>query len=192
MVMGGDVRYMAPKYKAVAKLFGIPPEGLLGADTELGRWVRTRNALVRVGDLLFVHAGVSAPVASSKVDLAELNGTIRSVLGVPPTKIKDARNLALSWGYLGPLWYRGYFREFAVSFGPPPTVAELDQILENLGARTIVVGHTKVKRVTAMFGKRRVLAIDIPWTNVDNVRGILVTGDRIEVIDVRGRRSPLE
>lgn len=192
MVMGGDVRYMAPKYKTVAKLLGIPPEGLLGADTELGRWLRTRNALVRVGDLLFVHAGVSSPVASSKVDLENLNGEIRSVLGIPPTKIKDARRLALTWGHLGPLWYRGYFKEFAVSFGPTPTPAALDRILENLGARTIVVGHTQVERVTTMFGRRRVLAIDIPWTNVDNVRGILVTGDQIVAIDVRGKQSPLK
>jgi hypothetical protein len=190
MVMGGDIRYTAQKYKDTAKLFGLPCEGLLGADTELGRWLRSRNALVRVGDLLFVHAGVSASVASQKVDLQELNARIRTVLGIPPTQIKDRSVLLLAWGAAGPLWYRGYFKEHSLMFGPVPTVAALDGILRNLGASSIVVGHTQVPRVTKMFG-RRVLAIDTPWTNVDTVQGILVTGDKIQVVDVRGKRTKL-
>ncbi len=191
MFMAGDVRYAAPKYKEVAGLLGLPCEGLLGADTELGRWLRTRNALVRVGDLLFVHAGVSAAVASQKVDYEKLNRGIRSVLGVPPTQIKDQRLAILAWGATGPLWYRGYFKEHALLFGPPPSVQALDGILRNLGARSIVIGHTQVARVTEMFGRRRVLAIDTPWTNVETVQGILVTGDKIQVVDVRGKRTGL-
>ena len=167
------------------------PARLLGADTELGRWLRTRNALVRVGDLLFVHAGVSATVASQKVDFEKLNRGIRSVLGVPPTQIKDQGLAILAWGAAGPLWYRGYFKEHALLFGPPPTVQALDAVLRNLGARSIVIGHTQVARVTAMFGKRRVLAIDTPWTHVETVQGILVTGDKIQVVDVRGKRTGL-
>ena len=76
-------------------------------------------------------------------------------------------------------------------FGPPPSVQALDGILKNLGARSIVIGHTQVARVTEMFGRRRVLAIDTPWTNVENVQGILVTGDKIQVVDVQGRRTRL-
>lgn len=193
MMMGGDVRYTAPKYKAVAKLFGIPCEGLVGADTEIGRFLRSRNAVVRVGKLLFVHGGISAPVAAArKVDIERLNELMRSVLGVPPTKIDNQMLLSLVWGRAGPFWYRGYFREFTLDFGPPPSVSTLDEILANLGAKTIVIGHTKVKKVTPMFGKRRVLPIDIPWTNVDKVRGILVRGERIDVVDVRGKRTELK
>ncbi|MCH6573088.1 MAG: TonB-dependent receptor plug domain-containing protein, partial [Proteobacteria bacterium] len=78
-----------------------------------------------------------------------------------------------------------HFEGFARGFGPRPSVSTLDEILANLGAKTIVIGHTKVKKVAPMFGKRRVLPIDIPWTDVDAVRGILVRGDRI----LRRRRT---
>jgi len=189
MIMAGDVRYMAPKYKRVAALFGIPPRGIVGADTEIGRWMRAQNSLTRVGDYLFVHAGVSPPLAPGKVDLAGLNVAIRSVLGTPPLEIQDKTLQAIAWGTQGPLWYRGYFKEWSLSFGPTPTSDQMDAILKNLGAKTIVIGHTKVAQVTAIYDKRRVLAIDVPWTDAKKVRGLLVQGDRIDVVDVNGKRT---
>ena len=48
---------------------------------------------------------------------------------------------------------------------------------------------TKVAQVTAIYDKRRVLAIDVPWTDAKKVRGLLVQGDRIDVVDVNGKRT---
>ena len=195
MMMGGDVRYTAPKYKIVAGMLGVPVPGLLGLDTELGRWLRSRNTLVRIGDMLFVHAGVSPSLSKTKIDLEAVNADIRRVVGKRPDTIKDKRLLGLAWHPHGPLWYRGYFQKYtdlsSAYFGPRPTTEQIDQILERLGAATIVVGHTKVERVTSVFGGRRVLAIDIPWTDLDKVRGILVEGERMHVVDARGKRAPL-
>ncbi len=192
MMMGADVRYTAPKYKQAADLLGIPVQGLVGANTEIGRFLRTRHALVRVGDYLFVHAGISTQVANTKLGIVKLNQVIRSVLGVPPLQITDRFKRAISWGALGPLWYRGYFRQFAAGFGPQPPPEAMDKILETFQAKTIVVGHTQVARIGSMYGKRRVLAIDIPWTKVEMVRGILITGDKLDVVDVHGKRVPFE
>ena len=188
MMMGGDIRYTAPKYKQAALQLGIPCEGLLGADTEVGRFLRSRHALVRVGDYLFVHAGISPPIANTKLGMDKLNELTRSVLGTHPSKIEDKFTQSVSWGRLGPLWYRGYFEEYAASFGPKPTPEEMDKILTAFGAKTIVIGHTKVTRVGSMYEKRRVLAIDIPWTKVDDVRGIIVEGGKLDVVDVHGKR----
>ncbi len=192
MMMGGDVRYTAKKYHDVARLFGLPTEGIVGADTEIGRWWRSLNTLTRIGPYLFVHAGVSPQLGSKKLDLDRLNDAMRAVLGTPPTKIANRDLQALAWGRYGPLWYRGYFKEFALDFGPTPTASDLDDVLKNLGAKTIVIGHTKIKKIAPMFGARRVLPIDIPWTDASKVRGILVTGERVDVIDIRGKRTRLE
>ena len=45
------------------------------------------------------------------------------------------------------------------------------------------------KQLTAIYDKRRVLAIDVPWTDATRVRGLLVQGDRIDVVDVNGKRT---
>ncbi len=192
MMMGGDVRYTVQKYKDVAALLGIPTEGLLGADTELGRWFRTRNTVVRIGGYLFVHGGISPPVATDKVDLVLLNDVMRSVLGVPPATIQDPNLGMLTWGRPGPLWYRGYFAEYSYDFGPRPSEEVIDSILENLGARTIVIGHTKVSEVTSVYPNRRVLAIDIPWATSETAGGILIEGEEIHVLDLQGGRRELK
>jgi len=192
MMMGGDIRYTAPKYKEAAQRLGIPCRGLLGADTEVGRFLRSRHALVRIGEYLFVHAGISPPIANTKLGIDKLNKLTRSVLGVPPTEIKDKFSQAVSWGMLGPLWYRGYFKDYAATFGPQPSPEEMDKILTAFGAKTIVVGHTKVTQVGSMYDKRRVLAIDIPWTDVNEVRGIIVEGTKLDVVDVNGKRVPFK
>ncbi len=192
MMMGGDIRYTHPKYKEIAAKLKIPCRGLLGADTEIGRFLRTRHALVRVGDYLFVHAGISTPINKTKLGIKNLNELVRSVLGVSPADIKDQFTQSVAWGRLGPLWYRGYFKEFEASFGTQPTAAEMDTILKDFGAKSIVIGHTKVSKVGSMFGQRRVLAIDIPWTDVKEVRGIYVEGGKLDVVDVTGKRVPFK
>ena len=192
MMMGGDIRYTHPKYKEIAAKLKIPCRGLLGADTEIGRFLRTRHTLVRVGDYLFVHAGISTPINKTKLGMKNLNELVRSVLGVSPADIKDQFTQSVAWGRLGPLWYRGYFKEFEASFGTQPTAAEMDTILKDFGAKSIVIGHTKVSKVGSMFGQRRVLAIDIPWTDVKEVRGIYVEGGKLDVVDVTGKRVPFK
>ena len=48
------------------------------AEGEYGRWIRRHNAVVRIGDLLFVHGGVTAEVVG--LGLAEINRRVRADL----------------------------------------------------------------------------------------------------------------
>ena len=185
MMMGGDVRYTDAKYKTVAGRFGIPTRGLLGADTEIGRWLRQRNAIIRIGDLVFVHAGLAPELVSPLFDHDGVNRIIRSGLGKPTTEL-DTATLELLWGRRGPLWYRGYFPGFALEFGPTPTTAQLGTQLERMGGSVVVVGHTKVQEVTYVDRSRYVLAIDTTWIHDAIVRGVLFEGAKITVLDLTG------
>ena len=60
MVLRGDLRYVKEKYKALADTLHMPYQDLWKEDSELGRWLRTRNLIGIVGDNLIVHAGLSA------------------------------------------------------------------------------------------------------------------------------------
>ena len=193
MIMGGDIRYIAPKYAAVVTLLETPYPDLVGANSEIGRWLRARNALVRVGHYLFVHAGISPQLDLAKGSFETLNGQIRSVTGIPLAQVATAANLqsrVMGWGRQGILWYRGYFPKYAADFGPRPQSAQIDAILETFGAKTMVIGHTKVAHPTFIYDKRRVLAIDTPWTDLPNVRGFLVETDKTFFVDVNGKRTP--
>ena len=193
MIMGGDIRYIAPKYAAVVTLLKTPYPDLVGKDSEIGRWLRARNALVRVGDYLFVHAGISPQLDLAKGSFETLNGQIRSVTGIPLQQVATVADLPsriMGWGRQGVLWYRGYFPRYAADFGPRPESAQIDAILKMFGAKTMVIGHTKVTYPTFIYDRRRVLAIDTPWTDLPNVRGLLVEGDKAFFVDVNGKRTP--
>ena len=140
-----------------AAWFASTPLGLLEHQSawaptgELGRWAIGLPAVVKLGDTLFVHAGLSAPYAGLPID--EINRRVSAALAARETAMSSIIN-----DPLGPLWYRGLITRgaafeqevaaAAVAAGAPAPVArpsieaELDMVLKAYGARRLVIGHT--------------------------------------------------
>lgn len=191
MMMGGDVRYTHPRYTEVAKLMGISCHQLLGADTVIGRWLRTRNCIERIGDYAFVHAGLSPWVVGPKLEYEKVNQVVRKFLGVPPARFSDPRYYELCWGRSGPLWYRGYFAEHATEFGPTPSAAQFQKMLVDSGVKHVVVGHTKVPVVKTRFDGG-LIPIDVPWTMPAHVRALVLNDGKVGLTDIEGTASALK
>ena len=62
MNMSGDLRYVNPKYMEAAGLLNKGYTSLYGDSAEIGRWLRTKNVMEKINDILFVHGGVSSLV----------------------------------------------------------------------------------------------------------------------------------
>ncbi len=153
MVLRGDLRYQPAKYLAVAKLlFRSVPE-LYGADTELGRWLRSRATVLKLGDTLFVHGGISPDLPRMAPELAALNTKVRTRLADSRDALKDDAQASWLFATNGPLWYRGYFRL------PRASPAEVDALLKRFEVKRIVVGHTTRDEVVSLYGGR-VIGID--------------------------------
>lgn len=153
MVLRGDLRYQPAKYLAVAKLlFRSVPE-LYGADTELGRWLRSRATVLKLGDTLFVHGGISPDLPRMAPELAALNNTVRTRLADRRDALKDDAQASWLFATNGPLWYRGYFRL------PRARPAEVDALLKRFDVKRIVVGHTTRDEIISLYGGR-VIGID--------------------------------
>lgn len=159
MDMKGDLRYLNAKYRALP----LATPFLLGPDTEAGRWLRSLPVMVRLGDVLFVHGGVSPRLSEAFPDLESVNAAAGNAL----PKAKKAL-----LGEDGPLWYRGQVLE------PRDTPAQVEASLRPFKARTLVVGHTTLTHVTAIQ-PGRVYAIDAGlsdgrpgelWIQVDGKR----------------------
>ncbi len=65
----------------------------------------------------------------------------------------EDEELDLLSGNDGPVWYRGYFADSALS------ITSLDSILGFYGKEHIVVGHTTQKNIIILFGNK-VIGID--------------------------------
>src|SRR5215204_3090384 len=79
MNLSEDIRYVNNKYGIVATKLGRSYNDLYTIDTELGRWLRTKNIMERIGDCLFLHAGVSQDVNENGLSLEKINKRVRGL-----------------------------------------------------------------------------------------------------------------
>jgi hypothetical protein len=188
MVLRGDLRYLLPKYLEVARLLQHPVPELYGKASEMGRWLRTRATVLKLGDTLFVHGGISPDLPRLAPDLAALNAKIRARLGDSREALNDDPQASWLFATNGPLWHRGYFRL------PRASNAEVDGLLNRFDVKRIVVGHTTRDEIVSLYGGR-VIGIDaalnegapgevLLWENnhlhrglADGSRRILLPGD---------------
>jgi hypothetical protein len=109
MVLMGDLRYLHPKYVQTARVLCVDAYSqLFDSASVLGQWLRTMPTVLKIGDLLCMHAGISRALADSQLSLGEINAGVRTVLGGGAGDARPDRD-SLLMGNLGPLWYRGYF-----------------------------------------------------------------------------------
>lgn len=194
MALYGDGRYAHDKYRALAR--ALSPEGdddrlklarLHAADTELGAWLRSRNAMERIGPWLFVHAGLSGPLLTHDLSLHDINTIVREQLDV----LKTARSEhgAFLLGRDGPLWYRGLVKEDDERI----RTEDLAALLRRYEAEGMVVGHSVVDDISFDHAGR-VLRIDVKHgTDAGSglTRGALFEGGRVYRLDDRGERTAL-
>ncbi|MDY6947849.1 MAG: metallophosphoesterase [Pseudomonadota bacterium] len=159
MVLTGDERYLNPKYPRVAALLGVERYAdLWNAQSLPGQWLRSKAAVFRLGDYLCLHGGVSRELVDLGLTLAQVNQIVRDALTEQPAAPSAQASVVM--GQAGPLWYRGYFEEFAREGFKLAEPADIDLIRARFGVDAILVGHTRVPAVTALYGGR-VIAVQV-------------------------------
>lgn len=155
MVKTNDFRYLNEKYISASKILQIKASELYSDNSVLGNWLKKRPAIIKIDDFLIVHAGISPQFLRRKLTAVEVNKVFfEDILSPERSKNRSNRNLInFLTGEEGPIWYRGYFIEFAVSN------KNLDDILAFFGSKHIIVGHTSLDAITALFDGR-VIGVD--------------------------------
>lgn len=70
--------------------------------TEIGKWFRSKNAVEKIGDRIFLHGGISAQINKLKLSLKELNEKCRLYYVVPSKDMNEEAKLFLKSN--GPFW----------------------------------------------------------------------------------------
>jgi hypothetical protein len=129
-------------------------------DGELGRWATRNPAIVKIGDTLFVHGGISAEY--SKFPIEELNRRVAAAMGAADDSPKSILN-----DPLGPLWYRGLAAKDPDAEAARPAAGphytpdqELTLVLNTYGAKRLVIGHTPSLAGIAITNEGRLIRID--------------------------------
>ena len=199
MNLRGDHRYVQHKYLALGMQLGnlsdhsAALKQIYADDAVLTRWMLSKNCIERIGNLLFVHGGISPELCRKQLQLNEINRIHRETARVHPSKQANPDSTALLvGGRLGPLWYRGLVEGLADNY-PKSTMEEVDQALMAFGAERIIIGHTIVSEVSGDF-EGKVIRLDIKQSRnkfSGQNQGLLIENGQLFRVNDRGDRSSL-
>jgi hypothetical protein len=132
---------------------------LFAPEGTYGKWIRGHNAIVKIGQAVFLHGGIGPKYAAYSLKM--INDRVRE-------ELDDFQKLqgGMVTDPDGPLWYRG------LAGGDEPSLEEnAKKVLANLGVERIVIGHTVTDgTVVPRFGGK-VLMIDIGLSRVYDSAG---------------------
>ncbi|AEV99033.1 hypothetical protein A4D02_10770 [Niastella koreensis] len=183
MNMNGDWRYIHPKYAITPSGSRHPATALYDGNSELWRWLRTKNIIEQIGDILFVHGGISEALLKLNLSVTEINELARPYYTRANELFTDPALHAILNSDESPFWYRGYYRA-AVSEG------QVDTILKKFDAKMIITGHTIVDKVTSFFNGK---IINVDTNHAAGVsEALFIKGNNFYRVDKDGKRERLK
>jgi len=174
MVMAGDVRYVRKKYIELSQAMHLDYSNeIFGANSEIGRWLRSKNIVEKIGNTLFVHAGISENILEKKISIKDINLIGRQYYGSSKDSIKDSPLAKEIFGKKGPLWYRGIPEKKLSS-------TEVTEILNLYDADKIVFGHSIVENIQGFYdGKLIGIDLEQPTRGSgSNTRALLIENNQ--------------
>jgi len=195
----GNGGYNQEKYIKVALAISKKEEWekaiqfMFSDSTELGNWLRTKNVIKKIGDYIFVHAGLHPEILDYKIDLDKINSITRKNwdkdLYRNPKNDETANFLI---GRLSPIWYRGLVTDY--KYYDKINEVDLNKVLGYYNAEKIVVGHTVVRNISTDFNGK-VIRIDLKHgieKNSGITKGLLIENGTEYIIDDNGNKETLK
>lgn len=192
MCMEGDNRYAQEKYMEMAKRLEIPYKELYGPQSAIGRWMRSKNSIEKVGGYLFVHAGFSPEVLALDYSLEDINSKVRPYLG------KDITNdmpeeVQLLFGSWGVFWYRGFLKAREGKYEKAP-MTHINNVLARYSAKGIVIGHSIVEHVSSAY-QGKVIRVDVHHPDSAHseyqAQGLLIDKGKLYRVDAQANRTQI-
>lgn len=192
----GDYRYNRKKYIKVAQEISQiknkkeAVKHLFSKNSELGKWLITKNIIEKIGDYIFVHAGLSPNILEYNLSLNAINTLAR--LKFRNKNYTEDKVVNFLFSSKGPLWYRGLVMNRIIY--KKINLLELDTVLNYYNSKKIVVGHTFVKSVSTDFNGK-VIRTDVHHGNrkfSSKTQGLLIENNKEYIIDANSLKKLLK
>ncbi|MEW7278777.1 metallophosphoesterase [Aquimarina sp. 2201CG1-2-11] len=153
----------------------MPFEKAYSKQTYIGKWLRTRPVILKIGNTLIAHGGVSPQTAEKKYTVQQINQAMWDYWDEKSVE-DDLKEIIL--GKTGITQYRGYIRPNDEI--KKATNKEVDQVLKTYNASRIIVGHTNVGAITPLFDGK---VYDINAIETCP-QALVLEGENTKIIDV--------
>ncbi len=101
--------------------------------------VMTKNVVEKIGDVLFMHAGISPRLNGLPVTVNEINQLARPYYAEKKADYDDEKLNVILSPSLSPFWYRGYYHN-----NRSLKQKQIDSTLCKFDVSRIITGHTIV------------------------------------------------
>lgn len=194
----GNACYANKKYKRVAQLISkndslkIATQFLYSNKTELGKWLRSKNVIEKIGNYIFVHAGLSPDILKYKVSISDINQIARE--NWDKNLYDEEENNKVEnfiTGKKGIYWYRGLATDY--KYYDKIKENELVKVLKFYQAEKIVFGHTVKDEITKEFSGKTINT-DVKHgqeKNSEKTKGLLIENGTEYKIDGKGTKIKL-
>lgn len=160
-MLRGVIKSAHPEFRyALQQLGGYQKS--LAADTVLGAWLRQQPVALKLGQVLFVHGGVSPQTAKASLTIQQLNQAMRDYWPHTNQQVTHTAALDAVLGATGVTQYRGYFRNDRKDLYAKATPEQVTSVLKHFDARQVVVAHTLVEKIQHLYNGR-VIAVDVNY-----------------------------
>lgn len=156
----GVTEYVNLKYLSNSLILNEEYKNCYGINSELGRWLRSKNAIEKIGNVLYCHGGVSRELLDANLPIREINNISRNYLGKPLKSIPPGNPQIVFNQQNGIFWSRALAKNLL-------TPDEVTQIMITYEAESMVIGHTLFHEITANYGGK-IICIDL--YHADNLR----------------------
>ncbi len=144
----GKTNYVDEKYIKLAKRYTGKLDAedayldLMADNQELVRWMKSKNSIEKIGNILFVHGGISQELVTAKFGLSQINNIIRNRLMYGPSSEESNKmDEDFMFASHGPLWYRGLAVPYR-NYYRKATPKEVKRALRYFKVNHISIGHT--------------------------------------------------
>ena len=200
----GHLGYLSDKYKAFAQEYSnnsnFEEEHLnIMNDSKffLGNWLKSKNAIERINNILFVHGGISPELLDSELTMEQINSIAREniskyLYGLSEIENDKDYNANLVMGRKGPLWYRGLLMDYKQHYKKMDD-SSYDRIFTQFEVDKLVIGHTVVRDIH-LDRNNSLINIDVKHGQEKfsgKTKGILIEEGTIFVVDDKGGKAQI-
>ena len=162
MNLKNKFKYVRTKYLANADSLDLNYDKWYGDISELGKWLRSKNGVEKIGDYLFLHAGISKDFPADTYSLTDINDNIRSSIDKTFAEGEASKDIFI--GNESPLWYRGIVKG-------TESQEDIEKTLAAFNSTKMILGHTIVDSIMYLYNNK-VIAIDLDHQE-NTVKGVM-------------------
>lgn len=196
----GQTNYVDKKYTKLAKRYAGKLDDneayldLMADNQELVRWMKSKNSVEKIGNTLFVHAGISKELVAARFSVGQINNIIRNRLKHGPSRNElDRMDEEFMFASHGPLWFRGLAVPYRRMY-KKATQKEVNRALRHFHVKHIAIGHTIAQEVSLDF-EGGVIRTDVKHGRIkgsDHSQGLLIENDQLFRVNAKGEKTKLE